>query len=255
MSEGASPTDRGSRWRTWLALGRVSNLPTVGTNVLAGIALAGGDPGAATLLTLSLALACFYTGGMFLNDAFDRGFDAQFRPERPIPSGRASASTVFAAGFGLLAAAELLLALAVPHGAPARRTALGCGAALAGLITYYNWRHKTDPLAPLVMGLCRALVYFTSAAVVSHLAFARPVVLGAAVLTGYVTALSWVARRESGREAVPAVRPPTVMWLVAGISIVDATLIATIAGQFGWAVLAAVGFVLTRLLQRFVAGS
>ena len=46
-----------------------------------------------------VALSLFYVGGMFLNDAFDREFDARSRPDRPIPSGQISGTSVF--GFGL----------------------------------------------------------------------------------------------------------------------------------------------------------
>src|SRR5262249_31030499 len=80
-----------SRGRTYLALGRVSNLPTVWTNVVAGIALAGGSFTRQMAIRLGIAASLFYVGGMFLNDAFDRGIDARERPERPIPSGRISA--------------------------------------------------------------------------------------------------------------------------------------------------------------------
>ena len=52
-----------------------------------------------------LAFSLFYTGGMFLNDAFDAQFDAQHRPERPIPAGDVSRSTVFGWGYAMLAAA------------------------------------------------------------------------------------------------------------------------------------------------------
>src|SRR4051812_7533986 len=46
--------------RTALRLGRVSNLPTVWTNVLAGIALAGGDPTLGRAAPLALAVSLFY---------------------------------------------------------------------------------------------------------------------------------------------------------------------------------------------------
>ena len=83
-----------SKLRTLLVLGRVSNLPTVWSNCLAGWLLGGGGEwprfavlgGGATLL---------YEGGMFLNDAFDADFDAQHRRERPIPSGAISPGSVW----------------------------------------------------------------------------------------------------------------------------------------------------------------
>ncbi|HLY88157.1 MAG TPA: UbiA family prenyltransferase, partial [Acetobacteraceae bacterium] len=74
-----------------LKLGRVSNLPTVWSNVLTGMALAGAATADCRLLILVVSLSLFYIGGMFLNDAFDHGFDAKARPERPIPSGQVRA--------------------------------------------------------------------------------------------------------------------------------------------------------------------
>ena len=54
-------------------------------------------------------MSLFYTGGMFLNDAFDHGFDAKVRPERPIPSGQVSAAQVHAFGFAMMAVGLFLL--------------------------------------------------------------------------------------------------------------------------------------------------
>src|SRR6059058_5699428 len=81
-------------WRTLLDLGRVSNLPTVWSNCLAGWWLGGGRH-AEKLPFLFLGAALLYVGGMFLNDAFDAVFDRQYRPERPIPSGHITRSTVW----------------------------------------------------------------------------------------------------------------------------------------------------------------
>jgi 4-hydroxybenzoate polyprenyltransferase len=75
-------------FRTVLRLGRVSNLPTVWTNALAGAVLAAGVSFAAwPVVTAALALSLFYVGGMWLNDGFDAEVDARERPERPIPAG------------------------------------------------------------------------------------------------------------------------------------------------------------------------
>ena len=83
----------GRRAGAYLRLGRVSNLPTVWTNVVAGAVLSGAAPRAATLVALAAALSAFYVGGMYLNDGFDRDIDARERPERPIPSRLVSAPT------------------------------------------------------------------------------------------------------------------------------------------------------------------
>src|SRR3954466_5310656 len=79
----------GPSLRTLLVLGRVSNLPTVWSNCLAGWLLSrGGAPDELFLLCAGTSL--LYVGGMFLNDVFDIEFDRQHRSERPIPSGAAS---------------------------------------------------------------------------------------------------------------------------------------------------------------------
>ena len=94
-------------WNVALRLGRVSNLPTVWSNSLAGLMLAGGgltvELAPNLILGLFLIMSLFYVGGMYLNDAFDRHIDAVERPERPIPAGLVSARTVYLAGYGMLA--------------------------------------------------------------------------------------------------------------------------------------------------------
>src|SRR5919206_5170200 len=91
-------TSRAVPLGTLLRLGRVSNLPTVWTDVLAGTALAGGDPLSGRTALALAAMTLFYIGGMFLNDAFDRAIDARERPSRPIPAGEISAVAAFIHG-------------------------------------------------------------------------------------------------------------------------------------------------------------
>ena len=94
--------------RTLLVLGRVSNLPTVWSNCLAGWWLGGGG-NLWKLPFLLLGVSALYTGGMFLNDAFDADFDRQRRPERPIPSGKIAAQLVWRIGLGQLGSGVFLL--------------------------------------------------------------------------------------------------------------------------------------------------
>ena len=54
-----------------LALCRISNLPTVWTNVLAAIVLSSAALSLADFLLLCLVLSCFYSAGMCLNDLVD----------------------------------------------------------------------------------------------------------------------------------------------------------------------------------------
>lgn len=284
-----------------LRLGRISNLPTVWTNVLVGALLAGGSLTGPQLPLLMLALSLFYAGGMFLNDAFDREFDALHRPERPIPSGQVSARQVFGIGFGLLAMGMVSVALASrgPDGVPAWR-ALASSAGLAGAIVFYNAHHKGNPLSPLIMGLCRVFVVLTAT---FSLAVALPtaVVLAAIALLCHLIGLTYIAKQEHldrigslwplGFLAAPVLYglnlagsapavwvplalyagvlvfalnllrrrargdvPRAVVTLIAGISLLDAVLLAG-DRQILPAAFAVVGFVLTLALQRWVSGT
>ena len=182
--------------RLALQLGRISNLPTVWSNVLVGALLAGGSLADPRLPLLMLAASLFYVGGMFLNDAFDRGFDAQHRPERPIPSGQVSARQVFTYGFAMLGMGIVGVAVASrgPDGIPAWR-ALAAGAALAGAIVLYDAHHKGNPLSPLIMGLCRVFVVLTAAFSVA-VAPPMPVALAALALLCHLIGLTYIAKQE-----------------------------------------------------------
>jgi len=182
--------------RVALQLGRVSNLPTVWTNVLAGVVLAGGAPDDGRVPWLLAALSLCYVAGMFLNDAFDRDFDARHRPERPIPSGAVSATAVSGAGFGMLAAGVAMLAwvgFGCADGTGWRPVAAGLG--LAAAIVYYDWHHKANRLSPVVMGLCRMLVYVTAACAIARAPPAQVFLLGLLLLS-YLVGLTYVAKQE-----------------------------------------------------------
>ena len=282
-----------------LALGRVSNLPTVWTNVLTGVVLAGGRMDHALAWPLLGALTLFYVAGMYLNDAFDADIDALERPERPIPAGRVSRTTVFFAGFTMLALAVALLYAA------GRVAGTGAWAGLAGLalgavIVFYDWHHKNNPLSPLVMGVTRMLIY-VSAAVCVVVPPPAPVLVAAVILLCYLIGLTYVAKQETlGRvrnlwpllflaapvlygvtlaaqeprgwlfliafvawilfalrylkRRAPGDIPRAVVSLIAGISLLDAMLVAG-TGTLTYAGLAALGFLLTLALQRLVAGT
>jgi hypothetical protein len=184
-------------WATALRLGRVSNLPTVWTNVLAGAVLSGATITPLSLALLLLALSLFYVAGMYLNDVFDREFDAVAYPQRPIPSGAVLARTVFTIGLLGLATGELLL-IALGYGVEGGQ---GWPPALAGLclaatIVYYNARHKNNPYGPLLMGLCRVQIYLTTALAVAP-TLSENVWWGAGLLFAYIIGLSYIARQET----------------------------------------------------------
>jgi hypothetical protein len=185
---------------TALRLGRISNLPTVWTNVAAGIVLSGAPVKAWPALLLRVSLSLFYTAGMFLNDAFDRDFDRRSRPQRPIPAGEVEATTVFAGGFALLATGFVILVVvgyAVADGGGWKGPVAGI--VLAGAIVLYDAWHKANPVSPVLMGLCRLLVY-----VVAGLSVAGSLPLGLLVAAGvclcYLVGLTYLAKQEGKRR-------------------------------------------------------
>jgi hypothetical protein len=279
--------------RTAVGLGRVSNLPTVWSNALAGIVLAGGSVAVPRAAIVLIALSLLYTAGMFLNDAFDREFDRVHRPERPIPSGQTTARAVFVAGFAQLALGVVLLAACgIRAGAS--------GVALAAVIVTYDAWHKGNPASPILMGCCRLLAYVCAAAAVAQDVPSSVVIAGLVCLC-YLIGLTYIAKQETLqrignlwpllflvapliygivmspghplawilsaaltvwaavfvlrllRLGRPAI-PRTVISLIAGISLVDA-LFAAAQHANGVAALAVAAFALTLALQRWVPGT
>jgi hypothetical protein len=195
------------RWHAWLELARISNLPTVWTNVLAGWLLAGGAwhwPQSGwkafggfmfgpPLLWLLVGGSLLYTAGMILNDAFDAKFDREHRKERPIPSGRVSVSLAWSAGIAMLMGGAAM-------------SYFGAGAcgwlvlALMAAILLYDVFHKPWAGSVLIMGACRTLLYLVAGSAVAGgldvhedgILIIRSIALG-----GYVIGLSLVARNET----------------------------------------------------------
>jgi 4-hydroxybenzoate polyprenyltransferase len=185
------------KFKTLLELGRISNLPTVWSNVLCGALLAAREVRLLPLVAIGLAGTAFYVGGMFLNDAFDAEIDARERPNRPIPSGRATRRVVFAVGFGLLALGLVVAGLAAVFanvGSPLGL--LGASVATSALVVIYDSWHKKNPASPVVMGLCRAGLYGMGGFAVSEHA-SLDVAVGAGALALYVVGLTHIARFET----------------------------------------------------------
>ena len=180
--------------RTLLVLGRVSNLPTVWSNCLAGWWLAGGG-NLWKLPLLLLGVSALYTGGMFLNDAFDAEFDQQRRASRPIPSGKISLPTVWRFGWAWLALGIICLLFL-------GQVAAALAIVLAVCILIYNAAHKFVTVSPWLMGACRFWVYVIAGTTGVNGLAGWPIWCGVA-LALYVVGLSYVARRESFRGPVP----------------------------------------------------
>lgn len=166
-----------------LRLGRVSNLPTVWSNALAGTTLAGLSVDL-RFIAVAVALSAFYVAGMWLNDAFDAEIDREIAPDRPIPSGEVSRSTVFIGGFAFLVLGLVL------SGILGFQTFL-VGFLLAGTILLYDAVHKKTALAPVIMGATRGLCYVLAASALNIVA------LPAIGLFSYIVALTYGAKQEA----------------------------------------------------------
>ncbi len=294
----SSKTDAGRRsWRGrlhgYLALARISNSPTVLTDVLAGAALAGVLLPDDTIALLAIAMILFYTAGMLLNDLCDYAVDRRERPERPLPSGLVSRSEAAAVVAGLFGTGGVMLWY------------IGVAPFLSGLsliavIVVYDLWHKTNPLSPLFMAAARVLVYVTV-----FLAFSsRPSVallVSGGLLVLYVVGLTYIAKTENRPSATKywpvvtlflpaayfALQMPSVSllvlpvlfagWvvysisfvyrskksrdvggaiarLIAGIALYDALVLAAAGSLFG-VVLALVAFGATLFFQRYIKGT
>jgi UbiA prenyltransferase family len=280
---------------TFLRLGRVSNLPTVWTNVIAGATIAASAAPPGKIVVLVFAMTAFYVGGMYLNDYCDRNIDARERPERPICAGEISAAAVFAIGLSLLLLGVLLL---LPFGF----AAMAWGLALGGAVVLYDAWHKGNAFGPLIMGVCRALVYLGTGAAVAD-GVSSALIGWSIVLAAHVVGLTYAAKQEGLNQighmwplavlALPlvaglaalthgwpvlfclallalldgyAVRllaarlkmgdvPRAVSTLIAAISAVDALVVASNGGGAALVLVCAMGYPLTRLCQNIVPGT
>ena len=163
---------------------------------MAGIALAGGSTWDLRIIPLLLAMSLFYTAGMFLNDAFDWKIDSEERKDRPIPRQEVTTKTVLTTG-GLMLGGGLLILIGIGYLSPTgtKFWPVLAGLILCGLIVFYNWHHKNNPISPLIMGGCRMMVYITAALAVS-VHPSRELLWGGLVLLCWIIGLTYMAKQE-----------------------------------------------------------
>lgn len=180
-----------TRLTAFAELGRVSNLPTIITNVMVGCAIDDVDftPEWIPLLATSAAVGLLYIGGMAMNDLFDESFDRVHSPQRPLPSGRISRSA--ASGF---MAATLLSGLGILAWLGGLTLALGL--LLVALITAYNGLHRKFGWAFLFMGGCRASVYAVAASTIFPSLPAWFLVGFGSAIFLYTSTITLIARQE-----------------------------------------------------------
>ena len=142
-----------SPW-AYLQLIRPANITTAWADILMGCAAAGislSNPDFTTIFWLILSTTGLYGGGVVFNDVCDAELDAEERPERPIPSGRASLAGAIALGTSLLAMGIFCAAMVSPLSAM-----LATVIATMALV-YDLWSKHHSFLAPINMGTCRGV--------------------------------------------------------------------------------------------------
>lgn len=144
-----------SRFWAYLQLMRPANIVTAWADILVGFAASGTgeifNPSAnpISLIWLLLATTGLYGGGVVFNDVFDAELDAKERPERPIPSGRASRQ-------GAIWIGNILLVIGVVAAYQVSWLSAIIAASVAFAALLYDAFGKHHPiLGPINMGICR----------------------------------------------------------------------------------------------------
>lgn len=207
---------------------RLPNVVTAVADSLAGyLYLSSGSVRLGDLLILAIASACFYAGGVTLNDYCDVEQDRRERPQRPVPSGRVSPPTALSLSVGLLMAGlGSCIGLSL-------RTVL-VGTALITAIVTYNVLLKRSAFGPGIMGLCRAFNLMLGMSVTA-MQFSLTTVAPIVAIWLYVTSITFFAQDEANAPRSSNLRRGTLGIGVAVIMILS-------LGWFGHR--AGVGFVL-----------
>ena len=227
----------------YATLVRVPNLFTAPPDVLLGAALAvaaGASAPPVLIAAAAVASMLFYAGGTALNDYFDADHDAVERPERPIPSGRVSRRLALGVGLFLLVGGVAVVTVAAPAAAV-------IALPLGFTILLYDGLLKGGSTGFLAMGVARGLNVTLGIAVVGDLADVTVwVFAGPAIVTGYITAVTYMAAEEASgadRRAVSvgiagvslAALAVPIVHFVAGTSFMRLTTGFLLVGWFvGW---------------------
>jgi len=188
--------------QAWFNMLRISNAPTIISNVMVGLALAIQShslawSGTSTpprldflkiLFVISVAILLMYFSGMIFNDAMDAKWDKKHRPNRPIPSGLIKRRDAWLTASFMLGCGVLLCGM--------RQGAMELSIVLSLAVLAYTLFHRWLFPAAILMALSRSLVYFIAMTALSppppfgHL-------LGFCIAIGvYTTILTILGRNE-----------------------------------------------------------
>lgn len=199
--------------RAYLDLVRLPNLFTAAADVLAGFLYSGADLARWTdLVALIAASVCLYAGGVTLNDVCDVERNRVERPERPIPSERISRRAALRLAVALLVIGFGFAALT------STRAAMIAGSLIVAIVLY-DAVLKSTPVAPAVMGLCRALNLALGMRAAGSL-WTAAAMTPIGLMWLYITSVTFFARHEAGVSSALRLTAGTigVCAAVAGLS-------------------------------------
>ena len=206
--------------RLWayLQMMRPANIITAWADILAGFAASGflvsGGQVTTNLMPLAwllLATTGLYGGGVVFNDVFDAELDALERPERPIPSGRASVNEATLLG-------SVLLVVGVLAAAQVSLLSAGIATCIAVAALLYDALSKHHSvIGPLNMGLCRGGNLMLGVSAV-------PAILGeywflAIIPVVYIAAITTLSQGEvhGGKQMTGIVALLLIITVIAGL--------------------------------------
>jgi 4-hydroxybenzoate polyprenyltransferase len=193
--------------KAWMNMLRISNSPTIVSNIMVGVALAiiahreqwsahlNSPPLQLSkpLLFIIVVLLLLYFAGMVLNDAFDAKRDQKIRPERPIPQGVITAKQAWITGFVMIAIATLL---AFKIGVATGISTL----ALAFYILLYTFLHHCPVAAIPLMAICRGLVYVVAVSAFSVHNQGPIILIYCGIIAIYTAVLTFVGTFEHEKQ-------------------------------------------------------
>lgn len=209
----------------YIQLMRPANIITAWADILAGYAASGfllseyglhatqqiTPTSLLPLVWLLVSTTGLYGGGIVFNDVFDTEIDAQERPERPIPSGRADRNGAIWLGsflllMGVIAASQVTLL----------SFTLAASVALAALV--YDAFGKHHPwLGPINMGCCRGGNLLLGVSAV-------PIVVGerwflALIPIAYIAAITAISQGEvhGGKKSTGAIAILLFVAVIGGV--------------------------------------
>lgn len=230
----AIPIEGRNSFGAFMKLFRISNSPTIISNVLVGAAVAASIepnsfPNITHVIAVTTSLVLIYIAGMAINDYFDQVVDTSERPTRPIPSGQISTGTALLCGVGLLLLGMIACAFV-------SLDVLPWVMLLGSAVLAYNMLHLAKFVGPLLMSMCRMLVPIIAAIALSPsqapewtilIFFALP--LGAATFGISLAARNEMQRKNSAGDNIQTHKSARTMFAAALIGIASIAPMGAIA--------------------------